>query len=194
MSRGVGAALVAAAVVLSGCGSAQESVTTTSPSPETPVNPWDLPLEERPALFDPCAEIPVEAVEEALGGPFRTDDGMSDTRPNELYTCAWRDDEVMYIVTATWLSQQGFLTNSEFGPFDTQSAAFDRPSFRTRARGPDAESTCHQVFFTSRGAAVVNVNLMKSMGQYRGATFVDACEVLEKSINPIVQHLPAGDF
>ena len=194
MSRGVGAALLAAAVVLSGCGAVEENVTTTSPSPEAPVNPWDLPLEDRPALFDPCAEIPVEAVEEAVGGPFRTDDGMHNHRPNELHTCAWRDDEIMYVVTATWRSRQGFLTDSGFGPFDTQSVASDRPSFQARDRGANAESTCYQIFFTSRGAAVVNVNLMKSMGQYRGETFVDACEVLETSIDPIVQHLPAGDF
>ena len=194
MSRGVVAALLAAAVVLSGCGTGDESATTTSPSAEAPVNPWDLPLEERPALFDPCAEIPVEAIEEAVGGPFSADDDMHNDRANELHTCAWRDDEIMYVVTATWLSHQGFLTDAGFGSFDTESVVSDRPSFQARDRGANAESTCYQIFFTSRGAAVVNVNLMKSMGQYRGETFVDACEVLEMSIDPIVQHLPPGEF
>ena len=186
--------LVAAVMVLSGCVSDAEDVTTTSPSPETPVNPWDLPLEERPDLFDPCAEIPVEAIEEALGGPVSPDEAMRNHKPNELHTCAWRDDEVLYVVTATWLSKQGFLTDTGFGPFDTQSAIFDRPSFQSSDRGDESESTCYQIFFTSRGAAVVNVNLMKSMGQYRGDTFVGACQVLESSINPIVRHLPAGDY
>ena len=65
--------LVAAAVVVSGCGADHGEGTTTSASPEAPVNPWDLPLEERPDLFDPCAEIPIEAVEEALGGPVELD-------------------------------------------------------------------------------------------------------------------------
>ena len=186
--------LVAAAVVVSGCGAGDGEGTTTSASPEAPVNPWDLPLEERPDLFDPCAEIPIEAVEEALGGPVHLDEAMRNHKPDELHTCAWRDNEVMYVVTTTWLSKQGFLADTGFGTFDTQSAIFDRPSFQTRDRGDESESSCYQIFFTSRGAAVVNVNIMKSMGQYRGETFVGACEVLESSINPIVHHLPAGDY
>ena len=186
--------LVAAAVMVSGCGADDGEVTTTSPPPAAPVNPWDLPLEERPDLFDPCAEIPIEAVEKALGGPAHLDEAMRNHKPNELHTCAWRDDEIMYVVTATWLSKQGFLTDAGFGPFDTKSTIFDRPSFQTIDRGDETESSCYQIFFTSRGATVVNVNIMKSMGQYRGDTFVGACEVLESSINPIVHHLPAGDY
>ena len=62
--------MVAVAVVLSGCATGDgnnQGATTTSPAAdEAPANPWDVPLEQRPALFDPCEEIPIEAVEEAI--------------------------------------------------------------------------------------------------------------------------------
>src|SRR5699024_80758 len=98
MSRGVGAVLVAAAVMVSGCGADDGAVTTTSPPTEAPVNPSDLPLEERPDLFDPCAEIPIEAVEEALGGPVEPDEQLRIDRPGELLSCGWRNRDVIFTV------------------------------------------------------------------------------------------------
>lgn len=105
MSRGVGAVLAAAAVVVSGCGAGDGEGTTTSALPEAPVNPWDLPLEERPDLFDPCAEIPIEAVEEALGGPVELDEQLRIERPGELLSCGWRNREVIFNVLSTWKSR-----------------------------------------------------------------------------------------
>ena len=169
-------------------------MTTTSPSPETAANPWDLPLEERPALFDPCTEIPIDAVEEGLGGPVQVDEALLNHQSEKLHTCAWRDGELLYVITVTWLDKRGFLDDPEFGEIDTEAKVFDRPSFQMRDSGDTSGATCYRVFFTSRGAAVANVNLMKSMGQYRGDTFVDSCDILNESIGPIIRHLPAGDF
>ena len=186
--------LVAAVMVLSGCVSDAEDVTTTSPSPETPVNPWDLPLEERPDLFDPCAEIPVEAIEEALGGPVSPDEAMRNHKPNELHTCGWRNDEVLFGVVGTWMSREEFLADTEFGPIDTNSNVYGRSSFRTTDRADQFDSSCYQIFFTAQGAVVVNVNLLKTMGQYRGRTFTESCDVLDEVLEPMMNHLPRGDF
>lgn len=194
MSRGLGAALIAAAVVLSGCGADDGEDTTTSPPPEASVNPWDLPLEERPELFDPCAEIPVEAVEEALGGLVEPDELVHNHRPNELHTCGWKNDELIFIVTSTWRSKQGFLTHTGFGPFNTESVVEGRASYRARDRDDSSNDTCYQVFFTSRGAVVVNVNLIDPFNVFQGSRNSDACTVLDQTIGSIINHLPAEDY
>lgn len=194
MSRGLGAALIAAAVVLSGCGADDGEDTTTSPPPEASVNPWDLPLEERPELFDPCAEIPVEAVEEALGGPVEPDELLHNHRPNELHTCGWKNDEALIGVVGTWKSQQEFLTDPEFGPMDTESNVYGRPGFRTSDRNDQFDSSCYQIFFTPEGAVVVNVVLLKTMGQYRGQNFTKSCDVLDDVLQPIMAFIPEEEF
>lgn len=194
MSRGVGAALVAAAVTLSGCGAGNDESTTTSPSPEASVNPWDLPLEERPDLFDPCAEIPIEAVEEALGGPVKPDEQLYNYKQNRLHTCGWSNDEVLVGVVGTWMSPQEFLTDSTFGPIDTKSSVNGRASFRTSDRIDQFNSSCYQIFFTSEGAVVLNIVLLKTMGQYQAQTFTKSCDVLEDVIDPLMPYVPEGDF
>ena len=186
--------LVAAAVMVSGCGADDGEVTTTSPPPEAPVNPWDLPLEERPDLFDPCAEIPIEAVEEALGGPVEPDEQLRIDRPGELHSCGWKTDEVFFAVTGTWRSQQEFLTDPEFGPIDTDATVDGRVGYRTSDRNDPFESSCYQIFFSSEGAVVINVVLLKTMGQYRGQTFAKSCDVLDDVIAPIMDFIPEGEF
>src|SRR5699024_6177327 len=53
--RAVAAVLVASCVVVAGCTSSgeEEAATASEPVVEPPSNPWDLPLEQRPPLFDP---------------------------------------------------------------------------------------------------------------------------------------------
>lgn len=186
--------LVAAVMVLSGCVSDAEDVTTTSPSPETPVNPWDLPLEERPDLFDPCAEIPVEAIEEALGGPVEQADLLHNYEPYNLHTCGWQTDEVLFGVVGTWKSKQQFLTDPKFGPFDTQAQVNGRPSIRAVDRTDQSENTCYQAFFTSRGTVMVNANSVSSLGEFQGERFLTGCEILDRSIGPIMKFVPEGDL
>src|SRR5690606_26767825 len=115
------AALAAAVLVLSGCGSAEVD-TTTSPPPETPVNPWDLPLEERPPLFDPCIEIPIETIEQGVGEPVTGDDQFESSKPGQLRSCGWRNEEVIIGIVGTWRSQEEFLADPEFGPIDVKSS------------------------------------------------------------------------
>lgn len=194
MSRGVGAALVAAAVVLSGCGSAQESVTTTSPSPETPVNPWDLPLEERPALFDPCAEIPVEAVEEALGGSVEPIDLFTRHQPGGLMVCGWASDEVDLTVLSTWKSRADYLEDSAFTIIDSEAKVGNRNGLRALDNSDAAERGCTQMFFTSRGTIWVELNMFSITREFHGERSVQPCTALNEAAMSVINHLPEGDF
>lgn len=193
MSRGVGAALAAAAVMLSGCGSTVES-TTTSPPPEASVNPWDLPLEERPDLFDPCAEIPIEAVEGALGGPVEPIDLFTRHQPGELLACGWASDEVDLSILSTWKSHSEYLNDSAIAVLDAEHYAGDRPGVRGTERRGSENFGCIQLFFTEKGTVWVRSDLVGTFEEYRGERFTDPCKALDDATPALVTHIPAGDY
>ena len=192
MSRGVGAALLAAAVVLSGCGAVEENVTTTSPSPETPVNPWDLPLEDRPALFDPCAEIPVEAVEEALGGPVEPDDRLHNGNPRSLISCGWKNNEAIFGVLGTWKSREEYVSDGSYAY--TKIETGNRHGLRLVATSDLGANRCREVFFTSRGTAFISLDLFTGTTSFKGKDFVEPCEALSGISETILTYAPAGSF
>ncbi|GAA4260776.1 DUF3558 family protein [Dietzia aurantiaca] len=186
--------LVAAVMVLSGCASATEDVTTTSPSPETPVNPWDLPLEERPDLFDPCAEIPVEAVEEGVGLPLEVVEQFQNYKPGELISCGWKTDEVHVSLLSTWKSREEFLADSTVSVIDADSNATGRPSLRMQEAADSTNMGCLHLFFTEVGAVMYKMSLVTSLEQFKGERFVDSCDALDQAIKPVISRLPQGDF
>ncbi|PWD94436.1 DUF3558 domain-containing protein [Dietzia maris] len=199
-SRAVCGALVAALVVLSGCASADgeeetpPTTTTSAAAPEDSGNPWDLPVAQRPALFDPCAEIPVEAVEGVVGTPVDSAENLRNHDQGELFSCGWKNDEILFGVAGTWRARHEFLSDRAFEAIDNQSMVAGRPGIRARDRGDQFDTTCYQVFFTSRGAVVLNINLIDSLGTFQDVQFAEACEVLDEVIEPILDYIPEGDF
>lgn len=194
MSRGVGAALVAAAVVLSGCSSVEENVTTTSPSPETPVNPWDLPLEERPELFDPCAEIPVEAVEEGIGGPVQPVESYKRHQPGSLMACGWKSSEAHISVLSTWKSRDDYLTDPSFDIVEPQVEVAGRVGPRLADRNGSSDSSCTQLFFTPQGTVWLRLELVTGLREFKGRQFARACEEIGEVAVPVVRLLPGRDI
>lgn len=186
--------LVTAAVVLSGCGSTGESVTTTSPPPEASVNPWDLPLEERPDLFDPCAEIPLAAVEEALGGPVEPIDLFTRRQTDELMVCGWASDEADLTILATWKSRGEYVKDSSFTILDLESSISGRTGLLALDSTDVAERGCTHMFFTGRGTIWVQLHMLSATRNFRGERSVAPCVALHKAIPRIVSHLPEGDF
>ena len=189
MSRGVVAALLAAAVVLSGCGSTEEHAATTSPSPETPVNPWDLPLDERPDLFDPCTEIPVAAIEEGVGGPVEPEDQLQIEKRGELLSCGWRNQEAIFNILSTWKSRDEYLNDEMY--IASEHSIAEKTGLRLTNSGT---RSCRYVFFSSSGAIFTSVDLVHGLSAFKGENFVDPCEVLDDAIMPTLHYLPEGDF
>lgn len=181
---------------MSACGVSQDNdqATTSPAAAEETINPWDLPIEQRPALFDPCAEIPIEAVEQGVGGPVEPSEQLHNHRPGELFSCGWKNDEVLFGVVGTWKSKKEFLSDTEFVDVDPTAKVADRVGIRARDRGDSSRTTCYQVLFTSRGAVIVNINLIDSLNAFRGELFSDACDVLESAASSVLIHLPKGDL
>lgn len=183
--------------VVSACGVGQndDQVTTTSPAAiEESGNPWDLPIEQRPPLFDPCAEIPIEAVEEGVGGPVEPSEQLRNHRPGELFSCAWKNDEVLFGVVGTWRSKQEFLDDTGLVEINPTARIENRVGLRARDRGDESSTTCYHVLFTDRGAVILNVNLVGSLSSFRGAVLEDACEVSEHVSSSVLEYLPGGEL
>ncbi|WP_440220212.1 DUF3558 family protein [Dietzia sp. MNB45] len=187
---------MAAVVVLSGCASAdggEETSTTTSPAAaEEPGNPWDLPIEQRPALFDPCAEIPIEAIEEGVGSPVRQDEQLRINEPGDLLACGWKNGEVIFGVLSTWKSRGDYLGDDSL--VASESKVSGRPSLRLLSKADMGENGCQQSFFTPEGTLIVSVDLIHGLFAFRGENFADPCSVLDESILSVMPYLSEGDF
>lgn len=190
------AAVLAAGLVLSGCASGGEEspTTTTTAVAESPSNPWDLPLEQRPPLFDPCEEIPVAVVEEAIGGPTDAQPNLSKSELGVLQACGWRSEDVLLDVAATWKSFDRFLVNPTgvIDEIDTQVTG--RSALRMTDRADGVPDVCRYFFFTERGTVVASVGLNGTLGEFRGERFTHVCDALDAVAGPIVQLIPEGDF
>lgn len=195
-SRAFVAAVVAAGVVLSGCASAdggEETSTTTSPAAaEEPGNPWDLPIEQRPALFDPCSEIPVEAIEEGVGSPVKPVEEYRRQEPGSLMACGWANEEIDLSILSTWKSREDYLADTMFIVGDS-TEAYGRSGFRLLDSSDPGGRSCIQMFFTERGAIWVKIDLFGMSRNFQGDQYSNSCEALDTVIAPVVSHIPEGN-
>ncbi|GLB65323.1 hypothetical protein NCCP2495_32030 [Dietzia sp. NCCP-2495] len=197
-SRAVGAALAAAVLVLSGCGTRDGEDTTTaataSSATEQSGSPWDLPLEQRPALFNPCTEIPIAAIEQGLGGPVTPVDAFENHRPGDLMSCGWRAEEADLTVLSTWKSREEYRTDRSFDVVSAQEELNGRVGMRLLDAIGDPDRSCLQLFFTERGTAWVQVHLTNPYKELDGQRLPNACVVIDQFSQPIMEYLPKGDF
>ena len=184
--------LVAAAVVVSGCGADDGEGTTTSASPEAPVNPWDLPLEERPDLFDPCAELPIEAVEEALGGPVELDEQLRIERPGELLSCGWKSNEAIFGVVGTWKSREEYISDTSFVHAEIKSGS--RRGLRLVDKSDLGANRCRDVFFSASGAVFISLDLFTGTTAFKGKDFTEPCKALTQISQTILSYTGTGSF
>lgn len=185
-------------MVLSGCASAdggEETSTTTSPTAaEEPGNPWNLPIEQRPALFDPCAEIPVEAIEEGVGVAVHPIDEYANNEPGQLISCGWKSDEVHVSVLGTWKSHDEYLADPNFLVEKRNDEIGGRNALQMTERTNRAEDSCLNLLFTSRGTVWVKVTMSTALRYFRQERAVAPCDALEEVASSIVAFVPEGDY
>lgn len=194
--RGPAAALAACAV-MSACGVSQDNdqATTTSPAAaEETINPWDLPIEQRPALFDPCAEIPIEAVEQGVGSIVAEIPKFYNREPGSLISCGWGNDEAQLSLLATWKSRNDYLADNAFKVENAQARVSGRTGLRLSDQGDLFNSSCVQLFFTSRGAVWMRLDLVTGLNEFKGDSLSKACEVIDQAILPLIDFVPEGDI
>lgn len=191
------ATTLVAAVVTAGCasGDGQDPVTTTSPAvAEAAGNPWDLPLGERPPLFDPCAEIPIEAVSEGAGKPVEPDEQFGQHQPGRLMACGWKNEEIRISALGTWKSYSDYVADpaSILGPGSVEVNG--RDAVQMTDDGDQSGNACHHLFFTESGTVIISVWMLDVLDRFRGDPFSESCDTLEVVEVPIMKHVPEGDF
>lgn len=78
------------------------SDTSTSPAPDS-VDPWTLPIEERPELFNPCTEISLHDLTAAgLENPTPRPEAEDSSENPPLHQCGWNTDNFTVIIGAHW--------------------------------------------------------------------------------------------
>nr|WP_241727075.1 DUF3558 domain-containing protein [Dietzia sp. SLG310A2-38A2] len=182
---------------MSACGVSQnndQATTTSRAAAEESSNPWDLPIEQRPALFDPCAEIPIEAVEEGVGSNVVEISKFSNREPGALISCGWGNDEVQLSLLATWKSRNDYMVDSAFEVEGSQARVGERVGLRLADRGDVFDSSCVQLFFTSRGSIWMRLDLVTGLNEFKGDIFAKACEVIDQVVLPLIDLVPEGDF
>ena len=193
--RRVAAALLAVGLVVSGCGvGGGEGTTTTSAVAEDPSNPWEVPLEQRPELFDPCTPAMVAAFEEGIGTPLTPEEDFTVDRPTELRGCGWTNDEVRVSILSTWKSYDQYLADRGLQIREPAYSAGDRSGMLMTDSKQSSESTCRALYFTERGTVLMSMSLRSGLRTFRGEHFVDACDGLDQVILPIIRQIPEGDF
>lgn len=168
--------------------------TTTTAVAQESGNPWDLPLEQRPPLFDPCEEIPEAVVEEALGGRVEHQPSLTKSEPGELQACGWKSKEVLLDVAVAWKSFDDFLVHPT-GVIDAHSfPVAGRNAVRLLDRVDGTPNVCRYLLFTERGTVAISVGLNSTLGSFRGEHFTHVCDALDAVADPIVHMIPEGDF
>lgn len=193
--RGVTAA-VTACVVLSACGANQnndQATTTSAAADEEPTNPWELPIEQRPALFDPCTEIPIEAVEQGVGESVEVNELLTRHEPG-LMVCGWKSRSVHINALSTWKPREAYVSDPSFVVQDLDKETSGRRSLLLVEKGDYSDSTCLQLFFTPAGTVWVKLDLVSGLNEFSGKRFTKACDALDEAILPIIPHLPRGDI
>lgn len=189
------AALLAACVVLTGCASDPgDEMTTSSPVAQAPTNPWDLPLEQRPPLFDPCEEIPVEAVEKGLASSVEKLSTATRHEPGSLMSCSWSSDEVIFGVLSTWKSREDYIADDMFTVQELDSTLSGTNGLLLTEPTDQSQSTCIHLLFTGLGTVMMSLDMTTSLNEFNGENMIEACEALAEVVAPVVPYIPEGEF
>ncbi|MDO5663322.1 MAG: DUF3558 family protein, partial [Brachybacterium sp.] len=161
-----------------------EGDTTTS----VEANPYELPLEERPPLFDPCTEIPEEALEEAGFTPEDKDQNFFIDDHAMINGCQWTNDDLMLSVASYWYSLEEMVANNDFQlqePFPDQ----DRSGqfFKDPNRRDGAELA---IFSTTRGVVIIDGQFASILPTFRGEPTTDLKAAFITTSIPLVNALP----
>jgi len=177
-----------------GLGDGTATVVSSAPAVAAATgNPWDLPLEQRPPLFDPCTEIPESALREAGFSPDMRKPELTMHKPGEGMACAWGSSEVVLTVVAGWRTPSEVRALYELqyqGPVKVAQRGAEM-YFET---GDGGHRTITNVFYTGRGSIYISTDSVSALREFKGAKFTDARIVFEETVNPVVEVFPEGDF
>ena len=120
--------------------------------PETEIDPWSLPLGERPPLYDSCTEMPDEAL---LRIGFTAEDRLpepDENAPGHLAGCIWESERQFVAIAGTWKSVHDYRYDLGFSEHTRISVGGRDALMMFRESG---FAVCSLAFPTLRGVVFV---------------------------------------
>lgn len=114
---------------------------TAAPSPAA-VDPWTLPIEDRPELFNPCTEISLEDLAAAgLENPTPRPEAedFSDNPP--LRQCGWEADNFTTFIGSHWTATDEF-SNSKYESVEPRADFHGKPASYVRPISARDDEPC----------------------------------------------------
>ena len=156
-------------------------------------NPWDLPLDQRPPLFDPCTEIPESALREAGFTPDMRKPELTMRKPGEGMACAWGNSEVLANMISVWRTPEE-VREMEHIAFQGVIEVDGRNAEEYFEVGDYGHRTDRAFFYTGRGAVSLSISSVSAVREFKGRYGVDAREVFRSTSSPFVAAIPSGDY
>lgn len=149
-ATGVAVLLIGGCTMVDGLGGGRSTEGGTSA--EVVADPWSLPLEERPPLYDSCTELPEEALARIGFSPEDRLPEPEENEPGQLTGCMWKNQNYILTITGTWSSIRDFRYDNSFKNHErlTIGARDGMAMFRT-----SGFEACSIVFPTIRGIILV---------------------------------------
>lgn len=159
-----------------------------APSPAS-VDPWTLPIEERPELFNPCTEISLEDLEAAgLENPTPRPEAEDHSDNPPLRQCGWEADNFTVVIGTFWRRMNSFAEDSyERITSVSEVAAYSLGTLESERN--DRKISCAVVAETVLG--LVSIDVVRSSSE--GNTIPldnDACEDLNTLFRRLSPKLP----
>ena len=161
---------------------------TDAPSPAA-VDPWTLPIEDRPELFNPCTEISLEDLTAAgLDNPTPRPEAEDHSDDPPGHQCGWEADNFSLTIGALWRPMDDFSEGSyeritsvsNLGPYEVGTLESERNN---------RQMACAVATDTSIG--LITIDAVRAVTESTALRFgQDTCEDLATLFSGLAPSLP----
>lgn len=166
-------------------GSAAADTAASSPAA---VDPWTLPIEDRPELFNPCTEISLEDLAAAgLENPNPWPEAELEQDSPPIKQCGWEIKDFTYIVAAQWTD----LNSLEAQDTEETITRKDQNGFESTLISSLPSSpwdSCSVAVKTNRGVVTFDVT-STSTELFMSDSSPDTCAMTEEISGKLIERI-----
>lgn len=157
---------------------------TAAPSPAA-VDPWTLPIEDRPELFNPCTEISLEDLAAAgLENPTPWPEAEDSSENPPMHQCGWDTSALSIVVGAHWTDFEQLATATEsVGPLQVANGY---TTALIKESDQPIDTRCGRAARTTRGMVTIDLIDGARSPNHAPNETCDAVELVFKSLTSVI--------
>ena len=166
----------------------------TAASPPAVEDPWILPIEDRPELFNPCTEISLEDLAAAgLENPTPRPQAEDHSDNPPLHQCGWEADNFTTYVGSHWTTLDDF-SNSKYETLEPRADFHGKPAVYVRPINAGDDEPCGIATQTSFGMVSIDfVPRTEFMSTPRFEEASSTCQWADQIAKGLAGSLPLED-